>query len=106
MSCAPEAAGKGLPRHIDACVQLMTFSRMTTVFETKRTVELMKYESGKFGKFYDGLHKLNRFKDLSPADFPVREVPRSSKSAKTQVYDPNDDSDGEVDDNFFKPLHS
>jgi len=83
----------------------MTHAQITTLFETYRTIDLMKYNIDHFKDFYDGLYKYKKFKKLSLEDFPMRSVPRHSKRSKRKVYNPNDDSDGEVDETFFKAFH-
>jgi hypothetical protein len=97
--------GKGLSRQLDTCIQLMTYARMTALFEANRTIDLMKYDIEHLKDFYNGLYKYKKFKNLSLEDFPMRSVPRYSKRSKRKVYDPNDNSNGEVDETFFKAFH-
>ena len=78
---------------------------MTVLFETYYTIDLMKYNIDHFKDFYDGLYKYKKFKKLSLEDFLIRSVPRYSKRSKHKVYNPNDDSDGEVDETFVKAFH-
>ena len=64
---------------------------------------LRKYTRAHELEFFDGLFKYERFKNLSVDDFPARQVPLSKQSTPRATVDPNEDSDGEVGDDFFKP---
>ena len=65
----------------------------------------MKYNIEYFKDFYDSLYKYKKFKKLLLEDFLICSVPRHSKCSKRMIYNPNNDSDSEVDETFFKAFY-
>jgi hypothetical protein len=65
----------------------------------------MKYNMEHFKDFYNSLYKYKKFKKLLLEDFLMRSIPRYSKRSKRIVYNPNNDSNSEVDETFFKAFH-
>jgi hypothetical protein len=66
----------------------------------------MKYDIEYFKNFYNGLYKYKKFKNLLLEDFLMCFVPCHNKCSKRKVYDPNNNSNGEVNETFFKAFHS
>jgi hypothetical protein len=87
---------------LDACVLLMTHSRLTTIQKRYPLApELVKYNRAHLLNFFDGLHKYKDFANLSIDDFPLRDGPLIGRTLRRNAFDPNDDPDAEVGNDFY-----
>jgi hypothetical protein len=80
---------------------MMSVLRMQKIWESTRDPQFAKYTREYVLQTYDGLHL--RFKDrLTIQDFPLVAVPVSTRRSQRPFVDPYEDSDGDIDDAFYK----
>ncbi|KAH8746170.1 hypothetical protein F5882DRAFT_422936 [Hyaloscypha sp. PMI_1271] len=80
---------------------MMAVIRMQKINETFREPGYAKYTREYVLQTYDGLH-LRFAGRLSVADFPLTEVPSTTaRHASRPFIDPYEDSDGEIEDDFY-----
>jgi hypothetical protein len=80
----------------------MAHSRLSSIQQRYPVApDLVKYNRVHFLDFYDGLYKYKEFASLSVEDFPMRSGPLIGWSLSRVLFNPNEDSDGDVGNDFF-----
>jgi hypothetical protein len=80
----------------------MAHVRFTDLLESGDGRDLTKYTRGYLLDVLDGMWRKDLFAQLSIEDFPPRPIPRRSRRLIRPAIDPNDDSDLDVEEGFFK----
>jgi len=84
-------------------VQMMAICRAASLYKTTRDSSLSKYNRQYVLDAYDGLHLKAEFHEtLQASDFPLLQVPQSSRRSIRHGIDPTEDSDFELEDDFFR----
>ena len=82
MSYILKTINKDLSKYLNIYIQFITFSYIIKVFKIKYIIKLIKYKSRKFGKFYNKLYKLNKFKDFFLINFSIKKIFQYNKNIK------------------------
>jgi len=79
----------------------MALCRLKDLLTELKLPTLRKYDKDYYFRVCDNLHKKLEFEALSVGDFPQRRIPLINRRVVLAPFDPNEDSDMDIDMDFF-----